>query len=450
MNAPVRLPLRTKLLYSTGDLAVSVPLAILMFFQLYFLTDVARLPPDLAGTAIAVGRLWDAINDPLFGAFADRVRSRFGRRRVLLLFGAVPLGLSFAAMWWVPPLSPTGLAVYYACVYIVFDTAFTAVHVGHNALTPVLTHDYDERSRLNGWRMGFNVTGALGAIVFVTGLGWTGLDEATRFLWVGLVLGLVSIVPPLVVFATTRHVDVDAPVRSRDGLGVWQAIRTTVRNGPFVRVMLMYVLSWTAASLLSAVLVYVAKDYFGVPEQANYLVLTTQVCTIASIPLVVRLAARTDKRRAFLVGVSTWALVLLGISALSPDQLGLAYVLAGLSGFGIATTYVIPWAMIPDVVEYDQIRTGERREGSFYAFASFFQKLGTGAALWAMGQALAAVGYLPGEPGEVVAQPFEVLVTYRVLIGPVAATLLGLAMVVVWGYPLSRSRHRALLDELAT
>ncbi|NIV29923.1 MAG: MFS transporter, partial [Anaerolineae bacterium] len=88
--------------------------------------------------------LWDAVNDPLFGLISDRIRSRWGRRRVLLLFGAVPLGVSFAMMWLVPPWGDVALTAYYAVAFILFDTIFTAVHVGYNALTPEMTPDYDE------------------------------------------------------------------------------------------------------------------------------------------------------------------------------------------------------------------------------------------------------------------------------------------------------------------
>ena len=90
-----RLPLRKKVLFTTGDLSTSIPLTIIMFFQLFFLTDVARLRADSAAWAIAIARLWDAVNDPLFGLISDRIRTRLGRRRVLLLFGAVPLGITF-------------------------------------------------------------------------------------------------------------------------------------------------------------------------------------------------------------------------------------------------------------------------------------------------------------------------------------------------------------------
>ena len=212
----------------------------------------------------------------------------------------------------------------------------------------------------------------------------------------------------------------------------------------------LYLLSWTTASILAAVLVYFANYYLRVPEQANYFVLTAQFSAILFIPVIVRISGRLDKRRAFIIGSLTWVVVLLGISALPADRLGLAYLLAALAGFGIATAYVVPWSMVPDVVEYDQVRSGQRREGSYYAFASFFQKLATGVALWGMGQALALTGYITPLPSESLpVQPQEAVNAIRVFTGPVPAVLLFLAVLFAWKYPITRASHQATLQELA-
>jgi GPH family glycoside/pentoside/hexuronide:cation symporter len=441
------LPRRLKVLFSTGDLSTSIPLAIVMFFQLYFLTDVAGLRPDYAAWAVGVGRIWDAVNDPLFGLISDRIRSRWGRRRVLLLFGAVPLGMSFAMMWIVPPWGPLALTAYYAVAFCLFDTIFTAVHVGYNALTPEMTQDYDERTSLNGYRMVFSIAGTLGAIVLATVLGWYVDDPQLRFAILGLSLGLASVVPPLIVFSVTRERPASELPAS---LPVREAIAATLRNRPFWLVMGLYLLSWTTASILAAGLVYFATYYLRVPEQANYFVLVAQGSAILFIPLWVWVARRLDKRRAFILGTLTWIAVLLGISALRPTQVALAYVLAALAGSGIATAYVIPWSMVPDIIEVDELDTGQRREGSYYAFASFFQKLATGAAIWAMGMALAFTGYITpvaGQPPPV--QPPEVVAAIRFFMGPIPTLLLILAIFFAWRYPISRERHRALRDELA-
>ncbi len=443
-----KLALRTKLLFSTGDLSTSIPLAIVMFYQLYFLTDVAGLPPGLAAWAVGIGRIWDAVNDPLFGIVADRIRSPWGRRRVLLLFGAIPLGVSFAMMWLVPPWGPLALTAYYTLAFIFFDTIFTAVHVGYNALTPEMTPDYDERSSLNGYRMVFSIAGTLGAIILVTILGWLINDSRALYALTGLILGLAAIFPPLIVFAVTRERPSDELPESLSPL---EALRATLSNGPFRWVMGLYLLSWTAASILAAALVYFANYYLGVPDQANYFVLAAQGSAILFIPIIVWLARRLDKRRAFVIGTLTWILVLLGISALGPHQVALAYALAALAGLGIATAYVVPWSMVPDVTDYDAVKTGQRREGSFYAFASFFQKLATGFAIWAMGLALAFTRYVTPTPREPLPQqPAEVVTAIRLFMGPVPAVLLVLAIFCAWRYPITREQHQALREELAT
>ncbi len=441
-----KLPLRLKLLFSTGDLSTSIPLAILMFYQLYFMTDVAGLRPDYAGWAVGLGKIWDAVNDPIIGLISDRIRTRWGRRRGLLLFFAVPLGLSFMLMWFVPPFGPLGLTAYYTFTFILFDTLFTIIHVSFNALTPELTDDYDERSTLNGYRTAFSITGTLGTIILATVLGWTLDDKRVLFAVLGIGMGLVTIIPPLIVFAVTHE---KPSAELPKPMPVWKALKTTLSNRPFWAIMGLYLLSWGTASILSATLIYFANYYLKVPEQANYFILGAEGAAILFIPLVVWLSRKLDKRRAFILGCITWAVVLFGLSALPSSQLVLAYLLAILSGFGIATAYIIPWAMVPDIIEFDQAETGERREGSYYAFFSFFQKAGTGFAIWAMGQALAATGYInpvQGQPLPV--QPVAVVNAIRLFMGPIPAVLLLLAIIFAWRLKITRQSHQAVVEML--
>lgn len=442
-----KLPLRTKLLFSTGDLGVSMPMAILTFFQLYFLTDVAGLRPGYAAWAIAASRLWDAVNDPLFGVLSDRIRTRWGRRRVLLLFGAIPLGISYMLIWVVPALDQFWLAVYYAMAFIIFDTAYTTVHVGYNALTPELTTDYDERSSINGYRMVFSIVGTLSAIILATVLGWSITDKQLLYKILGVGLGLIAIIPPFIVFSITREKPAD---ELPDALPLKESLKLTLSNRPFRMVMGLYLLSWTTASIIAAVLVYFANYYMRIPDQANYFVLAAQGSAIAFIPLVVKLSKILDKRRAFIIGSLSWVLIMLAISAIRPDQVGLAYMLAVLAGFGIATAYVVPWAMIPDVIENDELESGQRREGSYYAFAAFFQKLATGFALWGMGQALAMTGYItPTQTDPLPVQPHEAVNAIRIFTGPIPTILLFAAILFALQYSITREKHQATLQLLA-
>ncbi len=434
-----------KILFGTGDLTTNSFQAIILFYQLYFLTDVAGLRPAYAAWAIAIGRLWDAVNDPLFGIISDRIESRFGRRRVMLLFGAIPLGVTFGLMWIVPDTSQLGLVVFYAATFMVFDTCYTAVHVGYNALTPVVTKDYDERSSLLGYRMFFGLTGSLGAIILATLLGEM-FDSQQQFLIIGIGLGLFNIIPPLLVFAITKKY---RSHREADLLPPLSSLIETVKNKAFQMVMGLYVFSWTTASIMAAVLIFFANYYLKVPDQANYYVLAAQGSAILFIPVVVQMAKRLDKRRTFIINSGVWIVLLLLLFGIQPEHAGLVYVLAGLAGLGIATVYVIPWAMIPDIIEDDELRTGQRREGSYYALISFFQKLGTGAALWVMGQVFDIAGYINPPATDVYpTQPDSAIMVIRLFMSIVPAVLLVAAIAFARKYPITREKHRSLLEQL--
>ncbi|MCA9978633.1 MAG: MFS transporter, partial [Anaerolineales bacterium] len=176
-----QLPLRTKFIYGLGDWGTSAATVARNAFWFVFLTNVVGIDAAAAGTAVLIGRIWDSINDPLVGTISDRMQTRWGRRRPFLLFGALPFGLTFFLLFYVPPIhSQTGLVIYYSIAFLIFDTLYTLVNVPYIALTPELTSDYDERSNLAGWRMGNSILAAL-----ITGGTFTLLAEDILGPWLG-------------------------------------------------------------------------------------------------------------------------------------------------------------------------------------------------------------------------------------------------------------------------
>jgi len=171
-----RLSRRTKLLYGAGDTGFSLTSTIVGTYLLIFLTDVVGIPAGLAGIPLLVGRSWDWINDPLVGHISDRTRTRWGRRRPFMLFGALPFGLAFAMLWYRPPWEDTvALVAYYAMAYVLFEAAATFVYMPYFALTPELTSDYDERTSLTSYRMFFSILGSL--VAFTVPLAMIGTFE---------------------------------------------------------------------------------------------------------------------------------------------------------------------------------------------------------------------------------------------------------------------------------
>lgn len=451
---PTQAPITTrfKLLYGMGDLSLAAPLTLVAFFQLVFLTDVAGMNPGQAGLAVLIGKIWDAFNDPIMGFLSDRINTRWGRRRGLLLFGAIPFGLTFILQFIVPNL-PSSIAqlVYYSFAIILFDTAYTVVHVAFNALTPAISSDYDQQSSINAFRMGYSIGGGLVAVILATIIAEIVPDPRTQYLVLALLMAAVAILPIFVVFSVTGPYDQPGELNLEDSLSFVEMVTVTLGNRAFRLLMGLYLFSWTTASLIASVLVFFANYYMRVPDQANFFVLVSQLSAIIFLPFWVWICGRYDKRQAFIWGSVFWIVILLGLMAMTPELLIPTYILAFLGGAGVSTAYLLPWSMIPDVVEMDELETGQRREAAFYAFAAFFQKLGTGLAIWAFGQALGLFNYITPDPNaaELPVQPAEAVQAIRFSIGLVPAVLLILAVICAWYYPITRERHAEIQAQLA-
>jgi GPH family glycoside/pentoside/hexuronide:cation symporter len=163
-----RLKGTTKLIYGVGDVGNAVVNSAIQFFLMIFYTDAALIAPALASSALLVGKIWDAVNDPLFGWLSDRTTSRFGKRRVYMIFGALPLAVAIALLWCVPRgLPDAGTFAWIALTFILFDTVWTLTNVPYYALTAELTDDYDERASLTAFRM------VLGVPAYIVGAALT-------------------------------------------------------------------------------------------------------------------------------------------------------------------------------------------------------------------------------------------------------------------------------------
>jgi GPH family glycoside/pentoside/hexuronide:cation symporter len=439
----------TKAIYGLGDWGNTTTSTIFLFFFSFFLTDVARLQPVYAAPVLLIGGIWDAINDPLVGILIDRVRSRWGRRRPFFLFGAFPLAIAFILLWWVPPIeSQLGLAVYYAFAYILFDTAFTAVNVPYSALTPELTEDYDERTHLNGWRMGVSMAGGLLAAVavpmIVDAVG--GADSLAKrqsgYFIMALVFGLLAAIPFLILFFKIRERS-SAGVR-REEMGILESFRHTFRNRAFRYAAGIYLFSWCTVALVGSLLQYFVTYYLRIGDQLELVLGAVQAAALLFIPVVVFMSGKRGKQSTFIWGGLSWMVVMGALALVNRDQVVLAYILAFGAGFGVATAHVIPWSIIPDVIEDDELATGQRREGAFYGFMVFLQKTGTAFTLALVQWILALSGYVPDAE-----QTPQALTAIRVLFGALPAVLLLGAVLLAARFPIDRSKHEELRRVLA-
>jgi GPH family glycoside/pentoside/hexuronide:cation symporter len=441
---PERLPRRTKFAYGLGDLGFSLTSTILGAYFAIFLTDVVGVPAGTAAAAIFIGRTWDYINDPIIGHISDRTRTRWGRRRPFLLFGALPLALTFALLWWRPPWdSVLALAVYYALAYLLFDTAATFNYMPYFALTPELTTDYDERTSLTSYRVFFSILGSL--IAFTIPLFLVGSfspENAPRVLTMGALFGFVSALPMLVVFLATRerkeYVDQQQP-------SLRQSLRAARSNRPFIFSLLMFLMTWVAVDIVQATLLFFVKHVARREPQSDVIMATIFVTGLLALPVWQWASGRWGKRPAFIGGIAFWAVVQIVLITVTPaTALAPILILCVLAGVGVSAAHLLPWAIIPDAVEWDEWRTGERHEGMFYSLTSLAQKVASSIAVPLTLLILEITGYVPNAAQ----QPAGALLGIRIAIGPVPAVLLCVGIAIAFFYPLGRDQHRQIVREL--
>lgn len=444
-----------KIIYGAGDSGFSLTSTALALLYLDFLVSVVGLDPRLAGISIGLGRIWDAFNDLVIGTLSDRTRSRWGRRRPYLLFGALPFGVAFILMWVVPAMpSQTALLIYYTAMYILFDTFFTLVNVPYIALTPELAPGYDERTSLHSYRMAFSIGfGLLGAVAplaivdAIAGAGVSGPALHSAYMVMATLLGLASVLPVWLVFAVVRErpefQDLPTP-------GLVDSFRMAASNKAFLIVAGVYLLTWMPIDLIQFVLVFLIRDYFRLDGGARDLIfLLLFGVGVLALPLWVWISHRLDKPRAYQLGMAFLAVVLLALSFMPPGRANLVFLLAALAGIGVSAAHAIPLAILPDVIDWDELRRAQRQEAAYYSVITLIQKLVGAVTITLTGTLLSASGYVANANLVDGLQPATALGTIRFLAGPLPAVFFVAGIILVSFYPITRARHARILSLLA-
>ncbi|MGF1496096.1 MAG: MFS transporter [Elainellaceae cyanobacterium] len=458
-----KLSLPTKLAFGAGDMGAGLTTNLVVFSFLAFLTNVAGLTPGMASTVVLIGKVWDGINDPLIGVLSDRTQSRWGRRHAWMLYGSIPFGISFALLWMVPDFGDSIWLKfgYYTLVSLLFFTTYTAINLPYAALTPELTQDYDERTTLSSFRLAFSLGGAVLGLLLGLVITSAIAGPQRQYAVLGIVCALIAVLPLYWCIWGTRdrvmqrehariatHSDESGDRPAPSSIPIRQQFKIVFSNRPFLYVIGIYLTSWLALQVTAANIPYFVVSWMG---QDNYFLVALAVQGVAIPMLFVcsTLSQRIGKRGLYFVGTGFWILIQMGLLALQPDQTILMYVLALGASFGVATAYVVPWSMLPDVIELDELKTGVRREGIFYSFMTLLQKIGFAVGIFLVGQALELAGFISANPGEPPPpQPDSALFAIRLVIGPLPALCLLIGIVLAYFYPITREIHAEILLKL--
>jgi len=434
--------LKTRLGFGVGEFSSSIFFTVTSFWLMNFLTDEVRLSAALAGTALLVGKIWDAIIDPFIGHISDRTRTRWGRRRPYLLFFSIPFGIAFVIMFTNPGIpDQIGKFIWAMLIYTILCIVYSFTNIPYNALLPELSDDYNERTSISGFKQVFAVFGTLlgaGAALPIMGLFAT---RTAGFTGMAAVFGFLGTISLLVTFFSVREPSHGIqPVAER----IWKSLKDVFTNRPYLLLLASWFTNSMAVAVAESMLIYYYKYIFQDEYAVTLAMISLLVATILTFPLWIWISKKIGKKGAYLIGMSLTIVAVLVI-AFTADLIGVnsTLVLMILAGVGFGAHYVLPWSMVPDTIEYDYACSGVRREGIYYSLWTFVIAFGGALAGFIVGQGLEIFEYIPD-----IVQSARSILGIRLLIGPIPAALFLLGNLAIAFYPLTRKRYEEIQAQI--
>jgi GPH family glycoside/pentoside/hexuronide:cation symporter len=433
------------LAYGLGDAGTGLAATTLGFYLFPFFTSVAGLPALIAGSLLMVIKLWDAINDPLIGWMSDHTSSRWGPRLPWMFAAALPLGISLAAIWWVPEGSTLQRTAYYVLIAILLMTAYTSVNLPYAALSTELTTDTAIRTRLNAARFtGSILAGTIGLLIAVFVL----REGSGGYLLMGQISGTIAAVATLLCCWGLAPYAKKAQRPSGNKEPLLQQLRRIRSNSRFLMVLGLYLLLWFGLQLMQVVALIWLVQVIHVPAGiATLLLLAFNVAALVGLQLWSVLSNRHGRITALGWGSSIWIAACLLSTLLNPihENSGVVALipvigLIMLVGLGASTAYLIPWSLLPDAIDADPTRPA----GLYIAWMVFGQKLIIGLSMSVFGTLLSLTGYISTNTADgalsSVQQPETALIAIRLCMGLIPAVLVVLGLLLMRRWP-DRGAH---------
>jgi len=438
-----KLPFWTKLGFGICDLGGNLFFTMMGFYLLFFMTDVVGLAAGLAGTALMIGKIWDAVTDPTIGFISDKTRTRWGRRRPFMFVGSLLLFVTMILMFTAPGYETQGqLFIWAVVMYCLLCTAYTLVNIPYGALTPELTTDYNERTVLNAYRMSSAVVGTLLGAGLVLPI--VGMAATIRAGWTlsGTVMGAVMMVTALITVLSVREpVHGEAPPAQN----IFKSYAQVLGMKTFLTCLIPWTMHITGITIIQGALLYFYIYIYGSEVSFQFALVALLLTSMIFIPIWTVISEKIGKKLSYNMGmfiVSLAVIILFIVGHRVPVEM--TYLIMAFAGMGFATQYVMPYAIIPDVVEYDYAENGIRREGVFYGLWTLTSKIGQAFAIALSGWTLSIFGYVPD-----VAQTELSLLGIRLLCGPIPVLFFIIGIVILASYPITREKYQEILDKIA-
>ena len=423
--------------YGSGDFAFNLTFTFASLFLLYFYTDVLGLSGTAAGLIILVALVWEGVTDPIAGLIANRTSSRWGRYRPYLLFGTIPLVISFSLMFLPLGLSGTALIVYAALTHVLYRTIFTFVNVPYVALSAQMTSDSLVRGQLAGTRMIFAILCGIMLSALTLPLVRTFGGGVEGFFKLSLIYSVAAAAVLFLCFASTSEAQ-STDHDQHPSFG--EMLNSVRRNRAFLFLLGATVLGAVAFTMSNKALVYYMKYVVGSEAAVTKgLLATLGAAAVAMVPWIM-VTKRTSKRAVWMAGAAITSVALILIYFLHPREGSTLWALVALTGVGNAAFILTFWSMLPDTVEFGEWKSGTRAEGAIMGLTLFSQKVALGVGTGMIGILLDVIGYVPNR-----SQNAETLHGMLLLYTLVPTALFVAAAAIIAFYPLDRRTHERIV-----
>ena len=440
------MPWTLQVSYAMADVGINAVETVLRIYLLIYYTDRIGLRADLAGLALAIGLLWDAITDPVMGAVSDRsAHSKYGRR-IYVLIGGVLLAGATILLFHPPELDGQwqrfGWLLGASCF---LNTALTIINVPHMAMAGEMTVDPHERSVLFGWRfVCMNIGAVLAAVIPVLLLAGPSDRTVNAMGTSSILIGIVVCVSAIWTWWATRrtHFHVE---RSRQR-SILTEFKEAFSNVTFRPLVLIYIIASIGIGVNATVALYYYNYYLGLSDQQiQIMVIVLLVVFTISIAFWVRYSQHHGKNRPIILGAS-----LLGIATsilyllLPPGNFVLPLALGAIGLGSLIGCIVLIDSLLTDVIDHDSIKTGVRRSGVFFGVWRFASKLARAAATGGTGVVLDMIGFIPNQ-----AQSDQVQDALSLLFGPGVGVCFMTAALLLTRYKFTSNKQRQVQRILA-
>ncbi|TGM38008.1 MFS transporter [Leptospira biflexa] len=422
--------------------------AVQLFTQIYllkFYTEIVGLNASLAGIALSISVIWDAISDPLMGRISDQTRTRFGRRRPYIFIGGILLSIAVLLLFSPPEIaSQLGKFIYLLSVYLLVNTAMTIISVPHIALGGELSFERNERTSVFGWRLFFSNIGMLiGMIVPAAILQSLGDETAkeniiTSRTVAGEIVSLVILVSSIITFWVTKGKDKIQTDRSKQ-LPFFISFGSVLKNKMFLVLLFAFVIATIGRTFNSAIALYYYEYRLGLKESQVVIniLLPFFLVLMLSIGFWVWISKKIGKKIPAFFGVFGLGLLTVIVYPLFPYGELRPPLIAAFFGGIFAGSILIMDSILTDVVDYDEFQTGEKREGLYFGIWKMGVKFSQAFGIAITGFLLDIIGFQNG----MTTQTPEVGFRLALIFGPGVGFFFILGSIIFLFFPLTDAKH---------